>query len=167
MVLLWLLCWGSVFPPNNIEIINGDLMTSDVAMVIDWGGCLLMFSEPLSKCSWGFTYVFLIAVNPATLISIDDPTLFQDWILILWGHQEAFDGIACFKVHLHTMFATDLFEAFTHTLVIWYHHVGPLVWVSGTVIVIRVLLPSLSNPEKRVGSSIDISVAGLTAMRNT
>ena len=40
-----------VFPPNNTEIINDDLMTSDVAMVSDWGGCLLMFSEPLSKCS--------------------------------------------------------------------------------------------------------------------
>ena len=79
-------------------------------MVIDWGGGLLMFFKPLSKCSWGFTYVFLIAVNPATLKSIDDSTLFQDWILILGGHQEALDGVSSFKVHLHTMFATDLIE---------------------------------------------------------
>ena len=40
-----------VLPPNDIEILNGDLMTSDVAMVINWGGGLLMFLKPLSKCS--------------------------------------------------------------------------------------------------------------------
>ena len=56
-----------------------------------------MFSEPLSKSSRGFTYVFLIAVNPATLKSIDDPTLFKDWILILGSHQEAFDGFPPLK----------------------------------------------------------------------
>ena len=102
-----------VFPPSDIEIINGDLMTSDVAMVIDWGGCLLMFSEPLSKCSSGFTYILLIAVNSATLIPIDDPTLLKDWILILWGHQDALDGMESFEVYLDTMFATNLFEALT------------------------------------------------------
>ena len=78
-----------VLPPYDVEIINGDLMTSDVAMVINWWGGLLMLFKPLSKWSWGFTNVFLITFNPATLISIDDPTLFQDWILILGGHQEA------------------------------------------------------------------------------
>ena len=40
-----------VLPPNNVEILNGDLVTRDVAMVIDWGGGLLMFFKPLSKCS--------------------------------------------------------------------------------------------------------------------
>ena len=38
-----------VFPPNYIEIINSDLLTTDVTMVKDWGGCLLVFLEPLSK----------------------------------------------------------------------------------------------------------------------
>ena len=56
-----------VFPPNYIEIINSDLVTTDVTMVKDWGGCLLMFPEPLCKSSRGFTNVFLITVNPATL----------------------------------------------------------------------------------------------------
>ena len=37
-----------------------------------------------------------------------------------------------FKVHLHTMFATDLFEAFTHMLILGYHHVGPLLLAAGT-----------------------------------
>ena len=40
-----------VLPPNNVIILNGDLMTSDVAMVINWGGGPLMLFKPLSKCS--------------------------------------------------------------------------------------------------------------------
>ena len=47
-----------VFPPNYIEVINSDLVTTDVTMVKDWGGCLLMFFEPLCKSSRGFTNVF-------------------------------------------------------------------------------------------------------------
>ena len=80
-----------------------------------------MFFEPLCKGSRGFTNVFLITVNPATLKSIDDPTLFEDWIFILWGHQEAFDGSTSFEVHLYTMFITGLFKALTDPLVIGYY----------------------------------------------
>ena len=112
-----------VFPPNYIEIINSDLVTTDVAMVKDWGGCLLVFPEPLCKSSRGFTNVFLITVNPATLKPIDDPTLFEDWIFVLGGHQEAFDGFTSFEIHLYAMFVTGLFKALTHTLMIGYHHV--------------------------------------------
>ena len=98
-----------VFPPNYIEIINSDLVTTDVAMVKDWVGCLLVFLEPLCKSSRGFTNVFLIAVNPATFKPIDDPTLFEDWIFILGGHQEAFDGFTSFEIHLYAMFVTGSF----------------------------------------------------------
>ena len=65
-----------VFPPNYIEVINSDLVTADVTMVKDWGGCLLMFFEPLCKSSRGFTNVFLITVNPATLKPIDGLNVF-------------------------------------------------------------------------------------------
>ena len=99
-------------------------MTTDVAMVKHWGGCLLMFLEPLSKSSRGFTNIFLITVYPATLKPVDDPTLFEDWIFILGGHQEVFDGLTSFEINLYTMFVTGLLEALTHTFVIGYHHVG-------------------------------------------
>ena len=112
------------FPPNYIEIINSDLVTTDVTMVKDWGGCLLMFPEPLSKSSRGFTNIFLIMVYPATLKPIDDPTLFEDWIFIPGGHQEAFDGFTSFEINLYAMFVTGLLKALTDTLVIGYHHVG-------------------------------------------
>ena len=113
-----------VIPPNYIEVVNRDLVTTDVAVVKDWGGCLLMFFEPLCKGSGGFTNVLLITVNPATLKSIDDPTLFQDRIFILRGHQEAFDGSTSFKIHLYTMLVTGVFETFTDTFMIGHHHVG-------------------------------------------
>ena len=61
---------------------------------------------------------FLIAVTPATLKPIDDPTLFEDWIFILGGHQEAFDGFTSFEIYLYARFVTGLFEALTHTLMI-------------------------------------------------
>ena len=38
-----------IFPPHNGEIINGGVMTSDVLVVIYWGGGLQMFSKPLTK----------------------------------------------------------------------------------------------------------------------
>ena len=38
-----------VLPTNNIEIFNGDLMTSDVTMVMYWWGGLLMFFKPLPQ----------------------------------------------------------------------------------------------------------------------
>ena len=36
-----------VLPPNYIEIINSDLVTTDVTMVKDWGGCLFWQWEKL------------------------------------------------------------------------------------------------------------------------
>ena len=38
--------WSS---PHYTKILNGDIVTSGVKMVKYWGGCLLMFLEPLSK----------------------------------------------------------------------------------------------------------------------
>ena len=40
-----------VLPPHNAEVLNGDIMTSGVKMVIYWEGGLQVFSKPLSKSS--------------------------------------------------------------------------------------------------------------------
>ena len=100
-----------VFPPHYTKIINIDIMTSGVGMVKHWGRCLLMFFEPLSKHPWGFSNVFLITFHPITFISVDDPTLLHDWIFIFRGHQEVFDGIASFKVDMHSMSAAYFLQA--------------------------------------------------------
>ena len=46
-----------ILPPNNIEIFYGDLVTTDVTVVIDWWGGLLVFFKSLSKWPGGFTNV--------------------------------------------------------------------------------------------------------------
>ena len=38
------------------------------------------------KCSWGLSYIFLITIHPTTFVTVDDPTLLQHRIFVLWGH---------------------------------------------------------------------------------
>ena len=40
-----------VLSPHNADILDGDIMTCDVMMVMYWGRGLLMFLQPLTKCS--------------------------------------------------------------------------------------------------------------------
>ena len=40
-----------VLSPHNAEILNGDIMTCDVMMVIYCGGGIQMFLQPLTKSS--------------------------------------------------------------------------------------------------------------------
>ena len=68
-----------VFPPHNDEIFHGNIVTSDVKVVIDGGRCLEMFFEPLTKCPRGLTNVF-ITFNHITLVSVYDST-FSGWYL--------------------------------------------------------------------------------------
>ena len=96
-------------------------------MVIDGGWGLLMFFEPFSKCSEGLSYIFLITLHSITFISVDDPTLFHHWILVLGGHQEVFDGDTSSEVYLYPMFVASSFHTFTESLVVGYNHKGILV----------------------------------------
>ena len=82
-----------------------------------------MFLEPLSKCSRGFPYIFLITLHPVTFVPIDDSTLFHERIFVLGSHQEAFDGITSFEVYLHSLFLACSHEAFTQPFIIWHHYV--------------------------------------------
>ena len=88
-------------------------VTSGVVMVKYGGWGLLIFLEPLSKCSGGFSYIFFITLHPVTFISVDDSTLFQHRIIVLGSHQEASDGIASFEVDLHSIFVACSFQTFT------------------------------------------------------
>ena len=42
---------GLLLSPHNTKIFQGNLVTSGVKVVKDWGGGFEMFPEPLSKCS--------------------------------------------------------------------------------------------------------------------
>ena len=112
-----------VLSPHYFKIFYADVMTSGVMMVKYGGWGLLVFFEPLSKISGGFPYIFLITLHPVTFVPIYDSTLFHQRIFILGSHQETFDGITSFEVHLYSIFLTGSFEAFSQSFVIWHHYV--------------------------------------------
>ena len=119
-------------------------------MVIYWGQCLQMFFEPLSKCSWGLSNVFLITFHPVTFVSLSDFTFLLDGILIFWSHQEILDSIASFKVDLHSMFTACFLYAFTDYFIIRNHHMWFLDVVTRVLDTSAVLVSSVfsfdSNP---------------------
>ena len=87
--------------PNNVEIVDGNIVTTDVVVVIYGRGGFQMFLEPFSKCSWGLSNIFFITVHPVTFISVDDSTLLLDWIFVFGSHQEVLDSGASFTIHLY------------------------------------------------------------------
>ena len=74
-----------------------DFVTSCVVVVKYGGWSLLMFLEPLSKCSRGFLYIFFITLHAVTFVSVDDSTLLHHRIFVLGSHQEASDGLPPLK----------------------------------------------------------------------
>ena len=112
-------------------------MTSGVKVVKYGGGGLLVFFEPLTKGSRGLSYIFLITLHPATFVTVDDPTLLHHRIIVLWGHQEVFDGGTSFEVYLNPIVAAFFLDTLTQSPVIWYSYVrsGGVVMLSGTCFV--------------------------------
>ena len=115
-----------VLPPNNFEIIDGNTVTTDVTMVIYGRGGFQVFLEPFPKCSLGFSNIFLITVHPVTMISVDDPTLFLDGILVLRSHWEVLDGSASFTMYLHLKFFANVFDTLAEPSIVRYHYIGSL-----------------------------------------
>ena len=86
-----------VIPPHNVEIVDGNIETSDVKMVKYWGRGLQMFSEPLSKSSGGLSNVLFITLYPVTLVSVNDSTFLLYRIFFFGSHQEILDGRTSFE----------------------------------------------------------------------
>ena len=63
--LLW---W---FSPQYVKIFNTNFVTIGFIVVKYGGWGLLMFLEPLSKCSGGFPYIFLITLHPVTFVLLE------------------------------------------------------------------------------------------------
>ena len=92
----------------------------------------LMFLEPLSKCSGGFTYIFLITLHPVTFVPIDDSTLFHERIFVL--------GVSSFEVYLHSIFLACSLEAFTQPFIIWHHYLRILFLVASHAALVLLLV---------------------------
>ena len=119
-----------VLSPHYVKIFNAHFVTSLVIVVKYGGWGLLMFLKPLSKCSGGFPYIFLITIHPITFVPIDDSTLFHERMFFLGNHQEAFDTITSFEVYLHSIFLACSLEAYTQPFIIWHHYVRILFLVA-------------------------------------
>ena len=57
------------------------------------------------------------------MVPIDGTTLGDQWIFVLGGDQEVFDGSANLEVSLDAIPTTDLFDTFTKTLCVGYDNV--------------------------------------------
>ena len=112
--------WSSL--PTMLKFSNVILWS----VVLKWsyiGEGAFRCSLNLSKCSWWLSNVFLITIHLVTFVSIYDSTFLLDGILIFWSHQEVLDGIASFKVNLHSMFTACFLYAFNDSFIIRNHHV--------------------------------------------
>ena len=75
-----------------------------------------MLFVSFTKGPGGFPYVFIIAAQVTTLVSIDGTTMVDHWVFLLGGDQKVFDGSATLKVSLDAIPTTDLFDTFTKTM---------------------------------------------------
>ena len=61
-------------------------------MMLGWSnngeGALQMFFNPLSKCSWRFSYIFFLTFHPITSVSVYDATLLDYLDFVLGCHQD-------------------------------------------------------------------------------
>ena len=60
------------------------------------------------------------------MISVDDPTLFLDGVLVLRSHQEVLDGGTSFTMYLHPKFFANVFDTLAEPSTVRYHYIGSL-----------------------------------------
>ena len=100
-------------PNHNGEVVCHGMMTCGVGMFINRGRIPEVFLHPFPKGSGRLPSVLLITLVPVKPIPVYHSTFLCDVILVLWGHQEASDGIASLKDDLTSHFTTNDFETFT------------------------------------------------------
>ena len=99
-------------PTHYEEVINPDVMTCGVSMVIDGEKSPEMFPKPFLIGPCRFPYVLLIILRSVTLVPVDYSTFQCDVFPVLWGHQEIPDGAASLDMDLDPHFATNVLETF-------------------------------------------------------
>ena len=87
------------------------------------------------------------------MISVDDSTLFLDRISVLGSHQEVLDSSDSLAMLLYPKLFANVFGALTETTVVWYHYIGLLGVVTGSICwclfsawIVYFLLNSVESP---------------------
>ena len=62
------------------------------------------------------------------MVPIDGTTLVDNWVFVLGGDKEVFDGSATFEACLDAIPTTDLFDTFTKTLCVGYDNVSFIIY---------------------------------------
>ena len=78
-----------------------------------------MFFESLSKCSSCLPYVFFIAFQHVTFVSVDYTTFLGDMIFIFGCHKFILDGFSTFEMNFYAISFAQVFEGFTKSFIIW------------------------------------------------
>ena len=104
------------------EITHTGLVISKVGMATNQRRDTKMFLASLPKVSCRFTNVFLITLQPVTLVPIGYSTLLCNGVLVLRGNKGVFDGVSSFKINMDSHFRTYVFKMFTEPLGVRYHH---------------------------------------------
>ena len=68
-----------VLPLHYAEVINCCGVNHDVTMVIYGGGNLDIFLEPLSKCYWRFSNIFIITIQPLLFLRFQNIASCDCW----------------------------------------------------------------------------------------
>ena len=105
-----------LLPTHYAKIFKWGSMTCGAAVVMNWGGGLQMFLEPLSKCCRCFSNVLLITFQPVTFKYVDYATLFCYVVFIFRCHQFIFQGPS----HSWNVLVWHIFYICS-----WSSHLGP------------------------------------------
>ena len=112
-----------LLPSHYTKIVDVGIVTSDVAMVIDRGGGLLVFLQPLSKCSSCLTNIFFITLQPITFEPVYYATFVGNVVFIFWSHQFIFQGLATSEMNFYAIFLSNVLYCFTQAFFIWNSYV--------------------------------------------
>ena len=107
---------GLLFGPSDIlhlsnnygKVVHTDVITRDVAMVIDGGRGHEVFLQPFPKSLCRFPYVLIITIQLVTVLPVDYPTFLCDVVPILGCHQEVPNSVASFEMDLGPHLTTFL-----------------------------------------------------------
>ena len=110
-------CHIVLFSAKDLEIVHWCYMATDVLVVVYWRRCLQVLFESLSKGSPRLSYIFFIAANLPTTITVDDTALVGHFIFVLRWHKDVFECPVSFKIYSHTMLLANVFNTFTNS---WY-----------------------------------------------
>ena len=116
-------------PTHYGEVINTDMITCSVDMIIDGGRDPKMFPDPFPKGPCKFPYTFLIRIQSIPYLLVDYSTFLCDGILVLGGNQEILDSVTSFEMELDPPNLPQIFLKLLLKPLVWDTTISVLLWL--------------------------------------